>query len=213
MSFRHSLLLNNQPRPLTLPYPLAGTLRPGEQVVTRYSPERLRQLIDCSSGQDETVRDLVVKVADGAPIESQIGQHSPPRDYFYGTVDTTGAVSNRIVWRLPRNAGGDGPEIGALLLAPGMYSGWLIVMAGKHATLGGTQAYTRKVAFQILNNNGTISLINGNSQTIGTDVETDAAADITVTFASSGIQVTCLGVASATHSWSASLDLRSALTG
>ncbi|TXH11835.1 MAG: hypothetical protein E6R03_14020 [Hyphomicrobiaceae bacterium] len=204
MTFTHAILKNNQPIPCTLPYPLAGVLRGGEQIVTRYTPARMRQLLDCQPGPAPDARELQIISAPGVPSESAISGKSIPRDFFSGSVSTTGAVTSSIVWKVPAGAG-DGTTLRATNLLPGSYSGFLTLL-GSSVGAAGVSAYRRLITFQILAD-GTLDSSNATASTVGTDVEVDAGTDITLSFDTTYFRVQATGAAGTTYNWIATFDL------
>lgn len=204
MTFRYGILKNNQPIPCALPYPMAGVMRGGEQIITRYNPERLRQLLDCQPGPSPDARELQIITAQGVPSEAQISGKSPPRDFFSGSVVTTDANATFIVWKLPSGYG-DGTQLRASALLPGSYSGFLTLLGSK---VGGSavSAFRRLITFQILAD-GTLDSSNAASSTVGTDVEVEAGTDITLSFDFTYFRVAATGIAATRYNWTATFDL------
>lgn len=203
MTFRHGILKNNEPTPLTLPFPMAGVLKGGEQIITRYTPERLRQLLDCLPGPQVSVRELQILTGSGVPAESRISAKSPPRDFFKGHAVTVGATSAYIAWEQPvENT--SATQLLATNLLPGSYSGFLTLI-GSSVGAAGVSAYRRLIAFQILAD-GTLDSSNAGASVLGTDVEVDAGTDIVLSFSTLYMAVQGTGAAGTTYNWSATLE-------
>jgi hypothetical protein len=203
MSSRYGILKNNQPIPCTLPFPLAGVLKGGEQINTRYSPERLRQLLDCLPGPRVSVRELEIFTGNGVPAEALISAKSPPRDYFKGSAITVGAVNAFIAFDQPIESTSTTQLLAANLL-PGSYSGFLTLIGSKVGAAG-VSAFRRLITFQVLAD-GTIDSSNAAASTVGTDVEVDAGTDITLSFSTLYLAVQATGVAATTYNWTCAID-------
>lgn len=199
-----AVLKNNQPDPITLPHPLAGVLQGGEQIFTRYSPKRLQWLLDRTDSV--RVRQLQILPPRTNMREADISTLSPPRDYFDGACYTPLATVVPITWRLP---GADATAIPADQFQPGVWQGLMQVQAAEEGGAG-FSCFTRLLRFKV-DTTGAIVNATAVSQTVGTDTETDAATDLTVTFAAAGITVSGTGVALKNYRWTATIDFSTVL--
>ena len=200
-----AMLKNYQPYFCTLPHPLAGVLAPGECITTRYSTARLGFLLGlgAQAPDKDVLRALVVTAGpDSADFaESNISSKSPPRDYFAGYAQTEGAETVSIAWR----AEGAPLAIRATSFAPNSVVMGVLTIAGNAADGTNYATYQRSVRLVIGPNQ---TIVASNFQVVGTDVETQAAANVTLTAAASGLTVDMLGVAGETYRWTASFDVQ-----
>lgn len=199
-----AVLTNHQPYLCTLPHPLAGVLAPGEVITTRYSTARLSFLLGLGAPPDKDVgRALVVSSGpDSADTdESRISSKSPPRDYFAGYAKTVGATSAPIAWR----AEGAPLFVPATAFAPNSVAFGVLTIAANAADGTNYATYQRSVRLVIGPNQ---TIVASDVQVVGTDVETQAGANVTLTAGASGLSVSVLGVAGETYRWTASYDVQ-----
>ena len=200
-----ALLKNRNIYPCALPFPLAGVLVPGEDITTRYNAARLGFLLGMGAqapGMD-VLRWLEVAAGpDSADVgEAGVSGKSPPRDYFAGSVVTEGAVSAPIAWRAENSPA----LIPATSFAPNSVVMGVLTVAGNAADGTNYATYQRSVRLVVGPDQ---TIVASNFQTIGTDVETQAGANITLAAPASGLTVTMLGVTGEIYRWSASYDIQ-----
>lgn len=195
---KSSFLKNAGIYPITLPFPFQGVLRAGEEILTRYSVERLRWLIDqVKFPATNAVRELKIRQGRVNAQEADISDLSPPRDYFHGycrTVDASPPA--KILWKLDLN---DSERLPASVFNTGAHQIRLTVVGARKGA-SDFSAYERLIRFQVDPSSG--SIINAVTQTIGADTNTDATA-ISVTVTASGVEVQMSGVLAKTYDWSA----------
>lgn len=205
---KSSYLKNASIYPIPLPFPFSGVLRPGQEILTRYSVERLRWLVDqMKSPQVNSVRELKIRAGVPNALESSISDLSPPRDYFKGycrTVDATPPA--KILWKLDLNDS-------TLLPASGFNTGahqMRLTVTGARKGASDFSVYERLIRFQVDPATGLI--INGTSviQTIGADTTTAATA-ISLSVTAAGIEVQMSGVGGKTYDWSAEAYISSVI--
>lgn len=196
-----AVLRNNSPYYMTLPYPLAGVLAPGEVIVTRYTTERLGFLLGLTDRSE--VRTLVVTTGpdSGTVDESKISPKSPPRDFFAGYAETVNAASAPITW----HAQGRPSDLKSTLFTANSAVTGILTIAGNAADGTNVASYRRQVTM-LFGADGT--LVASSALTIGTDYETQAGTNVTLTFPTSGMVATVLGVAGETYRWTASFDVQ-----
>ena len=169
-------LKNNQPIPCALPYPLAGVLKPGERILTRYHSERLIQILN-GDGPADVVRELQIDQGPVNATELDFSQHSPGRDFFRGSVRTT-QVETVPLLIVQAGFQSGAPGLRRDQFQPGTYEADLTIKAYRESATVGYGTYRRLVRFHIAQD-GTATTTADN--TIGTDRESDAGLDGTVT--------------------------------
>lgn len=172
-------LKNNQPYTCTLPFPMAGVLKPGERILTRYSSDRLIQILN-GDGPSDVARELQVDQGPYNASETDFSEHSPGRDYFRGDVRTTDTTTTPISIVQAGYAAGSTGSFGLRLdqFQPGTYEADLTVKGFREGTTVGYGVYRRLVRFHIApDGTATVTAVD----TIGTDRESDAGLNATIT--------------------------------
>ena len=162
-------LKNNQPDPITLPFPLAGVLAGGETILTRYNQARLLFLLN-GDGPADQCRQLQLSTGPRSAAEADFSRHSPGRDYFRGIVRTTDAAATAAVFA---QAGGSFPGVRLDQLQPGAYDLDVVIKGYARDVAPGSVAVYRRRAVVAVLQDGTLGGLQL-AGTLGTDVEYDA---------------------------------------
>lgn len=181
----------------------------GEQIVTRYTPERLTQIVQQNVPPGQiTAREMLVTQGNGELTEAMVSDKSPPRDFFAASLTTPSNTPANALWKLPLQIVGDGQYLTYSALVPGSYSGHLFLQGVRVNGASGLSAFRASVAFQVLND-GTVA--NFAASALGTDVA--GGNSYALTAPASGLQLAITGAAGVPYQWTATLDLRQVLSG